>query len=248
MRRVRTFLCHGSATVEILEGQSLLVGRGAGCDVVLDDDLASREHLRLRLEGGALVVRDLNSRNGILVNGLPVSDEQELHHGDHITAGRTPLSIVMQVHEPRSRGATSSTSMRVSGDDATGVGSLYGMLEGSTRKAIEVGDLTSAEGSGRSLLVAMRGGVARGREANHDELIGTVQLALDLGAASLQPIWLERALDLLTVAKVPMPPDLAERLAASVVELGPSRDAVQAYLEMARAHPDDASAPFFEDV
>jgi len=246
VRRVRTFLCHGSVTIEVLEGQTLLVGRGAGCDVVLDDDLASREHLRLWLEDGALMVRDLGSRNGILVNGLPVAGEQGLHHGDHITAGRTPLSIVMQVHEPRSRTSTSSHDVRVSTEDATAVGNLYRMLEGSTRKALDTGDLTSAEGSGRSLLVAMRGGVARGREADPTELLGTVQLALDLAAASLQPVWLERALDLLTVAKLPMPEPLAERFAASAKELGASRDAIDGYLEMARAHPQDGSATYFE--
>ena len=247
MRRVRTFLCHGPSTIEILEGQTVLVGRGAGCDVVLDDDLASREHLRLRLEDGALVVRDLGSRNGILVNGLPVSGDHELHHGDHITAGRTPLSIVMQVHEPRSRVITSSTNIHVSAEDPTTAGNLYGMLEGSTRQALDAGDLTSAEGSGRSLLVAMRGGVARGRRTDPDDLVGTVELALDLAVASLQPLWLERALDLLTVAKITMTPELAARFAAKVKELGPSRDVVQAYLQMARAQPDDESAAFFAD-
>ncbi len=242
MRHVRTFLCHGSHNVEVVEGQSLLVGRGSACDVVLDDDLASREHFRLSFVDGQLTVEDLGSRNGVLVNGLPIQGHQELHHGDHITAGRTPLSIVQQVHEPRARKTGTVSSVRESSEDeATQSGSLYTLLEGSTRMALTAGDLTTAEGSGRSLLVAIRGFIARGRDVDVQWIDGATDLALDLAETSHEPVWVERLLDLRVTADLPLDEARARRLAALVAHLGPSPDLIADYLKMAGAHPDDAS-------
>lgn len=247
VRHVRTFLCHGSQNFEIVEGQSLLVGRGSSCDVVLDDDLASREHFRLTLTDGVLSVEDLGSRNGVLVNGLPIRGAQELHHGDHVTAGRTPLSVVQQVHEPRARRSTLGSSVRASSEeDATQSGSLYTLLEGSTRMALTAGDLTTAEGSGRSLLVALRGFLARGREVQAEWIDGATDLALDLADASHEPVWVERLLDLRVSADRPLDAPRAERLAELVARLSPSRESVLDYVKMARAHPDDVSVHALE--
>jgi len=249
VRHVRTFLCHGSHNIEIHDGQKILVGRGAGCDVVLDDDLASREHLRLELAAGALTVTDLGSRNGVLVNGLPIRETQDLHHGDQVTAGRTPLSVVRQVHEPRTRSSHKSSAMRQSSEsEATESGSLYELLEGSSRIALEEGDLTTAEGSGRSLLVAIRGFIARGREIEVDRLAGAVALALDLADSSREAIWVERALDLMATAKTPFDAAQSERVAALVVALRPSKDTVQAYLAMASEQGDDESVAHLRPI
>lgn len=243
MRRVRTFLCHGSQNVELNEGQSVVVGRGAGCDVVLDDDLASREHLRLSLAAGVLTVEDLGSRNGVLVNGLPITGTQELHHGDHLTAGRTPLSIVQQVHEPRTRRTSrSSISRSTSEDDATQSGNLYTLLEGSTRMALDAGDLTSAEGSGRSLLVAIRGFIARGRDIQAEWVDGANDLAMDLADATSDSVWLERSLDLHVTAQHPMDAERATRMKELADRLGASAEAVASYVKMASGQDGDESA------
>ena len=52
------------------------VGRGADCDVVLDDDSVSRKHAELaRDERGVYRLRDLESANGTFLDGKPVGRE-----------------------------------------------------------------------------------------------------------------------------------------------------------------------------
>ena len=64
----------------------LVLGRGTGNDIDLEDDLVSRRHCSLKAEDRGIVLRDLGSRNGTLLNDAPVS-EAVLEHGDRITAG-----------------------------------------------------------------------------------------------------------------------------------------------------------------
>jgi uncharacterized membrane protein YccF (DUF307 family) len=63
------------------------VGRSQGCDLVLPDDRISRQHAWIGPAGDAVVVRDLGSTNGTLVNGQGV-ETQPLQHGDIIQFGR----------------------------------------------------------------------------------------------------------------------------------------------------------------
>ncbi|MCA9609399.1 MAG: hypothetical protein KC619_27550, partial [Myxococcales bacterium] len=184
--------------------------------------------------------------NGVLVNGLPIRGRQALHHGDHVTAGRTPLTIVRQVHEPRKRQSSVQSVRESAEDEPTRSGSLYTLLEGSTRTALAAGDLTTAEGSGRSLFVAVRGFIARGHGVEPQWVDGAVDLAFDLADASLEPVWIERLLDLAVAADRPLDEARARRLAQLLVRLAPSRDLVGEYLEMARSHPEDTSATLLE--
>ena len=46
-----------------------ILGRSSDCHVTIEDPLVSRHHARIVLEGDRAVVYDLNSRNGVKVNG-----------------------------------------------------------------------------------------------------------------------------------------------------------------------------------
>jgi serine phosphatase RsbU (regulator of sigma subunit) len=73
-----------------------VIGRGAGCDVVLNHPSVSRRHAELvRLPGGAWRVRDLQSRNGTRVNEVPVA-EQTLFPGDLLQIGQFTLRLVTE--------------------------------------------------------------------------------------------------------------------------------------------------------
>ncbi len=52
--------------------KSLLVGRRESCDIVLRFSNVSAHHCQLTLNGGYWYVKDMNSRNGLKVNGLRV--------------------------------------------------------------------------------------------------------------------------------------------------------------------------------
>lgn len=52
------------------DSSSYLLGRGPECEIVLDDVRVSRRHARLRLEGEQAFLEDLDSKNGIAVDGV----------------------------------------------------------------------------------------------------------------------------------------------------------------------------------
>lgn len=59
--------------------------------MTIEDPLVSRHHARIVLEGDRAVVYDLNSRNGVKVNGGPVKDPIELKDGDRLRIGTQEL-------------------------------------------------------------------------------------------------------------------------------------------------------------
>lgn len=76
-----------------LEGEELLLGRGADCDLTLDDDICSRRHAKVELRDGVLVATDLHSTNGLYVNWRRVSC-QVLHPGDRLGLGRHIFEVL----------------------------------------------------------------------------------------------------------------------------------------------------------
>ena len=69
-----------------------VIGRSKDCDVQIDDPGASRRHAELRQEGTAYWIVDLDSTNGLEVNGLR-TQRAKLDHGDKITIGSTEISF-----------------------------------------------------------------------------------------------------------------------------------------------------------
>ena len=73
----------------------LTLGRGAQCDISINDGTLSQQHLVLaRLEGGHWSVRDAGSRNGTLLNRLrlPPGQEAELLPGAQLEAAGVNLA------------------------------------------------------------------------------------------------------------------------------------------------------------
>ena len=68
------------------------IGRSRECDVQIEDPSASRRHAELRREGTSYWLVDLNSTNGLEVNGLR-TQRAKLDHGDKITIGSTEISF-----------------------------------------------------------------------------------------------------------------------------------------------------------
>ena len=75
---------------------SLAIGRDDAIGAVLDDERLSRHHAEIRLEGDALVVRDLGSRNGTFVGGKTI-DAARLEGGAVVRAGGTVMLAVDDV-------------------------------------------------------------------------------------------------------------------------------------------------------
>lgn len=71
-----------------LERRAVL-GRAEDADWRVNDPAVSRRHASIRLEGGSIFLRDLDSRHGTHVNGarLGAGEEVELREGDIVTLG-----------------------------------------------------------------------------------------------------------------------------------------------------------------
>ncbi len=69
-----------------VDRQVLIVGRAATADVRLPHPAISRRHAQLRVDSGAIVVRDLRSRSGVIVNGAAVT-EARLEEDDVVAFG-----------------------------------------------------------------------------------------------------------------------------------------------------------------
>lgn len=70
----------------------IILGKGEGSDLILDDGMASSTHAHIRMEDGVWCIFDLHSTNGTLVNGDP-SEAARLHTGDVITIGETAFTF-----------------------------------------------------------------------------------------------------------------------------------------------------------
>ncbi|MEX0675073.1 MAG: DUF3662 and FHA domain-containing protein [Gaiellaceae bacterium] len=80
-----------------IDKRRTLIGRSKECDVQLADPNASRRHAELRREGTAFWIVDLDSTNGIEVNGRRLK-RAKLEDGDRVTLGSTEL--VFRREEP----------------------------------------------------------------------------------------------------------------------------------------------------
>ena len=78
-----------------LVGNPVHVGRHVRNEVVLDDSLngVSRFHAEIRPENGAYVIVDLNSRNGVWINGRRINTKAPLELGVPATVGAFELVL-----------------------------------------------------------------------------------------------------------------------------------------------------------
>ena len=65
----------------------IVVGRGRGVDLKIDDPSVSRNHARVDRAAEHWQVSDLGSANGTFVNGRPLSRPTVLHDGDLVAFG-----------------------------------------------------------------------------------------------------------------------------------------------------------------
>jgi uncharacterized SAM-binding protein YcdF (DUF218 family) len=77
-----------------LHGPTLL-GRDAACDVQVEDDFVSAQHLKLAVSGGVWLAQDLKSTNGTRINGSRLQGTLPLKAGDLLELGRLRVRFVV---------------------------------------------------------------------------------------------------------------------------------------------------------
>lgn len=80
--------------VSAVSGTVVTLGRALDNDIVVSNNTVSRHHAVLERVGSQWRLRDLRSRNGTRVNGVPLgSGSLPLRHGDRIELGRAEIRI-----------------------------------------------------------------------------------------------------------------------------------------------------------
>jgi len=78
----------------LVDGQRITIGRAPTNHIVVYDERASRAHAEILPSAAGWVVRDLESRNGTLLNGEPFEADRPLAPGDVISVGLTEIVYV----------------------------------------------------------------------------------------------------------------------------------------------------------
>lgn len=87
----------------VLDKPIILIGRHPDCDVIIkDSQKISRKHCCVALVDTRFVVRDLDSMNGVWINGDRVEHSADLGIGDELIIGDVPFEL--------SRNGTTSAS------------------------------------------------------------------------------------------------------------------------------------------
>ncbi len=84
-------------TFPLPEGR-VAIGRDSANQLWITDPALSRKHCELFRDGETFTIRDLDSRNGTLVNGMPVTEEK-LRHLDQIGVGDSVLALLLHEEE-----------------------------------------------------------------------------------------------------------------------------------------------------
>lgn len=85
---------HGNKTrYEFSEGEYSL-GKGDHCDIILNDNHASRNHGRLTIDKKEAVLEDVGSTNGTWFQGAPLESSRVLEKGDVFQFGQIQLRVV----------------------------------------------------------------------------------------------------------------------------------------------------------
>ncbi len=79
--------------VRIVVNGPIIVGRAPGADILIPTGYVSGRHARFSLVGTSLMVEDLNSTNGTLLNGKPVHEMTACSAGDTVTVGNVDIKI-----------------------------------------------------------------------------------------------------------------------------------------------------------
>jgi len=87
-----------------LAGPNFKIGRGETCHLRPNSEQVSREHAEFTISGDSVIVRDLGSRNGTLVNGKALTAECRLKDRDLVQVG--PLTFAVSItDEPAAKAA-----------------------------------------------------------------------------------------------------------------------------------------------
>jgi hypothetical protein len=86
-----------------------VIGRSLDCNLTIEDPLVSRQHARIVIADDEASVEDMDSRNGVRVNGVQIKGPTPLRDGDRVRIG-TQDFVFCRV-DPAGRGHSKTTGV-----------------------------------------------------------------------------------------------------------------------------------------
>jgi pSer/pThr/pTyr-binding forkhead associated (FHA) protein len=213
------WLEQGSQRFPLSEGTSV-VGRAAGSDVHLNDDLVSRRHAEFKVDGLAVRVVDLASANGVYVNSRRIQSEAVLKDGDIVTIGRCQLRV--RASGPSGVGAVmslrrtltqvSDSDISQSGDGDTRTGTVFDLLGPVADKALRLGRVVEAERILGPALQTLLASIRPDRGVLREAVERAAGYALRLADTTNRPEWIDYTLELHAKSGRPPSVDLIDDL------------------------------------
>jgi pSer/pThr/pTyr-binding forkhead associated (FHA) protein len=189
--------------LEVPLGQ-FVIGRTSDCQLSLDDPLVSRRHAVLTVELDGVFIDDLESRNGVFLNGQRVEQRARVADGDAIRIGSQEITLY-GIGDVPSRPASQPRN-----------------LQASTMQDVRLSDILPDEDVQTSILTAPMGSVEPDKRVHGLSLIGAVaDKALAMGRAEEAERILQRALNdaLAKAGQRDLLPEFAEKAAHYAIRL-----------------------------
>jgi hypothetical protein len=193
----------------------------------LDDPLVSRHHAQLTVEGDAIAVEDLGSRNGVKVNGELISGRYSVQDKDQILIGGQELKYLAR-RENMGDTLIQPATQRVP---------TFGLLGILADKAFALGRADEAERLLTELLDQVLGDLEAGREVKGELFERSSEYAMKLASATGSARWIEYIFRAFGSVRRPCPAGIVDELYSLVrrverVNLG----ALRTYIDVLREH------------
>ena len=224
--------------LELNEG-TFAVGRNASCQLSLDDPLVSRRHAIFELQGTAVTIEDLNSRNGVIVNGHRIDAKVSLNVGDRILIGSQELTLlaardgaanvtggggVGKMTLPKMKVSTPSSGFPVISSGASGAidsdpepsmvrrADQFKLLSGVAEKALAMGKAGEAERLLASALADVIESTRAGRPLPPTLVDQAAKFSAKLATATGKGGWADYVIELYAAQKRPCPAHVIDEL------------------------------------
>lgn len=215
--------------LELNEG-TFAVGRNASCQLSLDDPLVSRRHALFEVARGSVTVEDLNSRNGVIVNGHRIDAKIPLNVGDRILIGSQELTLlaareagvpgagVGKMTLPKMRVSTPSSGfppIQIETDPEPSMvrrADQFKLLSGVAEKALAMGKAGEAERLLASALADVIEATRAGRPLPPTLVDQAAKFSAKLATATGKGGWADYVIELYHAQKRPCPAHVIDEL------------------------------------
>jgi predicted component of type VI protein secretion system len=208
-----------------------LIGRAENTQLPLDDPLVSRHHAAIDVTHESASVVDLQSRNGVRVNGQKLEGTRRLALGDRVAIGSTEVVFALR-SEPATQTLVQSPTLRIP---------AFGLLGMLADKALALGRGEEAERILSPQIDHLLSQVEEGKKYDPAAVERACEYALRVAQATGNPAWLGTVFRFYAAMKRLCPSSMIDELYAVARKVRqPSAAELRTYLAVLR----DQSAEF----